>query len=148
MTTHTDLIARLRVIANAIADGNYSELTMRIPAEPDRDADIVVMRSALALESLEQQVAALTKERNALQDKLNAVVTVGIREREQLVAAQAREAKLRDAAKAVLEVGMGSDFEALNAALALPTDDSALIERLKKEYKRGYKAGITTGSMT
>jgi len=178
MTTHTDLIARLRVIANAIADGNYSELTMRIPAEPDRDADIVVMRSALALESLEQQVAALTsdkehaytqlermtqdkdcawqnvhilerarqeqdkqvaaltKERNALQDKLNAVVTVGIREREQLVAAQAREAKLRDAAKAVLEVGMGSDFEALNAALALPTDDSALIERLKKEREK------------
>lgn len=88
--------------------------------------------AADALESLEQQVAALTKERNALQDKLNAVVTVGIREREQLVAAQAREAKLRDAAKAVLEVGMGSDFEALNAALALPTDDSALIERLKK----------------
>ena len=59
MTTHTDLIARLRVIANAIADGNYSELTMRIPAEPDRDADIVVMRSALALESLEQQNAEL-----------------------------------------------------------------------------------------
>ena len=59
MSTHTDLIKRLRVIANAIADGNYSELTMRIPAEPDRDADIVVMRSALALEALEQQVAAL-----------------------------------------------------------------------------------------
>ena len=33
-------------------------------------------------------------------------------------------------------------------AMTTHTDDSALMERLKEEYKRGYKAGITTGSMT
>ena len=56
---------------------------------------VTEVRQAERIATLEQQVAALTKERNALQDKLNAVVTVGIREREQLVAAQAREAKLQ-----------------------------------------------------
>ena len=93
MTTHTNLIKRLRVIANAIADGNYSELTMRIPAEPDRDADIVVMRSALALADLEQQVAALTKERNDL-ERISSIQAANAFH---LAAAQAREAKLREA---------------------------------------------------
>jgi len=177
MTTHTDLIARLRedycyCLDAYKARGRIDPQCESCNTKDERD------EAADAIESLEQQVAALTsdkehaytqlermtqdkdcawqnvhilerarqeqdkqvaaltKERNALQDKLNAVVTVGIREREQLVAAQAREAKLRDAAKAVLEVGMGSDFEALNAALALPTDDSALIERLKKEREK------------
>jgi uncharacterized protein YPO0396 len=137
MTTHTDLIARLREFGPCIAQDVQD-----------------------ALESLEQQVAALTKERDeleisnafahgewrAVKDQLAALTKerdellgpnpVEQMIRDQLAAAQAREAKLRDAAKAVLEVGMGSDFEALNAALALPTDDSALIERLKKEREK------------
>jgi hypothetical protein len=45
---------------------------------------------------------------------------------------QAREQQLRKAAKAVMEVGMGSDFEALNNALALPTDTTALDAACKK----------------
>ena len=50
------IASRLRVIANAIADANYNELTMRIPAEPDRDADIVTMRAAALIERLAARV--------------------------------------------------------------------------------------------
>lgn len=50
------IASRLRVIANAIADANYNELTMRIPAEPDRDADIVTMRAAALIELLAARV--------------------------------------------------------------------------------------------
>ena len=50
------IVSRLRVIANAIADANYNELTMRIPAEPDRDADIVTMRAADLIERLAARV--------------------------------------------------------------------------------------------
>ncbi len=64
---------------------------------------------------------------------------------DQLAAAQAREAKLRDAAKAVLEVGMGSDFEALNAALASPTDDSALQEKAEEALEIEKVSHIATG---
>lgn len=48
----SDIVERLRQIANAIADHNMPELTMRIPAEPDRDADLVVMRAANEIELL------------------------------------------------------------------------------------------------
>ena len=75
MTTHTDLIARLR-------------------AYPTRDG----VEAANALESLEQQVAALTNERNDLLILLdNWKTSQGVTE-DQLVAAQARESKLREAA--------------------------------------------------
>ncbi len=35
-------IARLRELALAVADGRISEFTMRIPADPNRDADLVI----------------------------------------------------------------------------------------------------------
>ena len=90
------------------------------------------------------KVADLTKERSALQDKLNAVVTVGIREREQLVAAQAREAKLREALIHIrdtsgLRTGTNVFHLEIQKVLALPTDDSALMERLKEERERCAK---------
>lgn len=54
------LCARLRVLAQAVADGRVgSEFSMRVPAEPDRDADIVLSRAAKAIEDL-------TAERDAL----------------------------------------------------------------------------------
>ncbi len=144
MTTHTDLIARLRVIANAIADGNYSELTMRIPAEPDRDADIVVMRSALALESLEQQVAALKQEHEF-------ACEIGADYRDKWMAAQAREAKLREAL--VDYDNQASEYDGrtskelgdrIKSLLALPADDSALQERLKQEREQLIDDWTTT----
>ena len=44
------LIERLKELADAIAKGNRDELTMRIPAEVDRDADIVLAEAAKRLE--------------------------------------------------------------------------------------------------
>ena len=42
----TVLVARLKELADAVASGNFSELRMRIPAEVDRDADIVLTEVA------------------------------------------------------------------------------------------------------
>jgi len=44
------LIERLKELADAVAKGNRDELTMRIPAEVDRDADIVLAEAARRLE--------------------------------------------------------------------------------------------------
>jgi hypothetical protein len=54
----SDRVNRLREIAGAIADGNRDELTMRVPAEPDRDADLVVSWAADEIGSLRRQVSA------------------------------------------------------------------------------------------
>ena len=43
------LIERLKELAEAVAKGNRDELTMRIPAEVDRDADIVIAEAARRL---------------------------------------------------------------------------------------------------
>ena len=48
-----DLIDRLRRLSEAIAKGNMDELTMRIPAEVDRDADIVLLEAASRLMDFE-----------------------------------------------------------------------------------------------
>lgn len=61
-----DLVQRLRVIAHAIAAHDMSELSMCVPAEPDRDADLVVMRAANLIESLRQQLAECERERDEL----------------------------------------------------------------------------------
>lgn len=52
------IVERLRQIAKSISAWNLSDLTMRIPAEPDRDADLVVMRSA---DLIEQQAARISE---------------------------------------------------------------------------------------
>ena len=114
---------------------DIKELATLTAAEMDdiylRNVPAIVLEqyATRLIATLEQQVAALKVERDKQLAARLALCT-------QLAAAQAREAKLRDAAKAVLEVGMGSDFEALNAAFAIPTDDSALMERLKEERER------------
>lgn len=53
-----DITDRLHEIANAIADANYSELTKRIPAEPDRDADLVVSSAAREITCLRAELSA------------------------------------------------------------------------------------------
>ena len=56
MTPTTEALAkRLDQISEAIIKGNRDELTMRIPAEPDRDADIVTQRAAARLRTLEAE---------------------------------------------------------------------------------------------
>lgn len=48
----TVIIARLRELAHAVARGDRGELTMRVPAEVDRDADLVMSEAADRLEAL------------------------------------------------------------------------------------------------
>lgn len=43
------LTARLKELSKAIANGDFNELNMRIPAEVDRDADIVISEAARRL---------------------------------------------------------------------------------------------------
>lgn len=43
---------RLAVLARAVADNQWSEFTMRVPAEPDRDADLVLANAAIFLRDL------------------------------------------------------------------------------------------------
>lgn len=52
MTDLHELARRLREISNAIAKGDRSELTMRVPAEPKRDADLVTAAAADLIESM------------------------------------------------------------------------------------------------
>ena len=150
MTTHTDLIARLRrgwttdclLAADALEalEQQVAALTdelNNIKKEAEMNQKWAFLEWRQRAEDAERQVAALTKEKNDWY-RLHDHVT------DELVSSQAREAKLRDAAKAVLEVGMGSDFEALNAALAFPSDDSALMERLKEEREQLIDDWTTT----
>lgn len=58
------LIARLNELADAITRGGESkegELTMRVPAECDRDADLVISEAARRLEKAEARVKDLSK---------------------------------------------------------------------------------------
>ncbi len=112
MTTHTDLIARLR-----------------------RGWTTDCLLAADALEALEQQVAALTNERNDLLILLdNWKTSQGVTE-DQLAAAQARESKLREALELIYN-GSTPAKAIARFALKAHTDDSALLERLAQERER------------
>jgi len=52
MTDINKLAARLRELSHAAADGRWSEFSMRVPAEPERDADLVLQTVANELERL------------------------------------------------------------------------------------------------
>lgn len=59
----TVLIARLKELARAVANGDKHELTMRVPAELDRDADLVLMEAARRLEQrVEPEAVTIAKE--------------------------------------------------------------------------------------
>ena len=55
---------RLRQLSTAVADQNWREFSMRAPAEPDRDADIVIMQAAMLIESRDADVVSLTNQRD------------------------------------------------------------------------------------
>lgn len=42
----SDITNRLRELAHAVADQRWSEFSMRVPADHDRDADLVLVRAA------------------------------------------------------------------------------------------------------
>ena len=48
------LCGRLKDLAAAIADNDFQDFSMRIPAEVDRDADLVISEAARRLKELEQ----------------------------------------------------------------------------------------------
>ena len=55
MTDINKLAVRLRELSQAAADGRWSEFSMRVPAEPERDADLVLQTAANELQRLERQ---------------------------------------------------------------------------------------------
>ncbi len=111
MTTHTDLIARLREMAGRLR-----------------------LEAADALESLEQQVAALRDDRDSQQRVC--------------IATQAREAKLRGHMLNIASACRiwGGEAERarkmLEECLAIPADDSALKERLEEEMGNADVTGL------
>lgn len=65
------LTGRLMELVNVITKEHHrlrDEFTMRIPAERDRDADLVLSECATRLTALETQVAELTAERDRLRE--------------------------------------------------------------------------------
>lgn len=138
MTTHTDLIARLRVLS-------YREANICADALEAQDTTVEALRAEVAAltravdtdyEQLFREeaakVAALTKEHEF-------ACEIGADYRDRWMAAQAREAKLRwyleNYRGQVNQYGQ----ETASTALALPTDDSALMERMKEERERCAK---------
>lgn len=47
-----EITERLKELAHAAADQQWREFSMRVPAEPDRDADLVLMRAAMLIEEM------------------------------------------------------------------------------------------------
>jgi hypothetical protein len=67
------LIDRLNELSNAVTKGRDSinrEFTMRVPAELDRDADLVLSSAASLIGELEQQNEALIAQVEELRDRL------------------------------------------------------------------------------
>ena len=57
-----DVIAnRLKELAESAIKANWSDFSMRIPAELDHDADLVLMDAAMKLKSLSEENAKLKK---------------------------------------------------------------------------------------
>jgi hypothetical protein len=48
------MVARLKELAHATAEQRWREFSMRVPADTERDADLVLMRAAMHIE--QQQV--------------------------------------------------------------------------------------------
>ena len=56
------LIKRLNELSDAVTKGRESvarEFTMRVPAEPDRDADLVLAKAAMEIDRLTKEVKRL-----------------------------------------------------------------------------------------
>jgi predicted SnoaL-like aldol condensation-catalyzing enzyme len=59
---HERLVGRLRQLADAVTQGRDAvarEFTMRVPAEPERDADLVLSTAADELDRLRDEIEAL-----------------------------------------------------------------------------------------
>ena len=52
-----DIVTRLKQLAHAVADEDWSEFSMRVPADSERDADLVLLRASKEIESLHAELA-------------------------------------------------------------------------------------------
>lgn len=69
------LIRRRRELSNAITDGREArdrEFTMRIPADPERDADLVLNAAADRIEALEKRLENVIEDMRSAARKVNA----------------------------------------------------------------------------
>lgn len=53
-----DIVLRLKQLAHAVAEQDWNEFSMRIPADPERDADLVIFAAAKEIASLRGELAA------------------------------------------------------------------------------------------
>lgn len=65
-----DLCWRLRELSIAVTKADWSEFSMRVPVEQDRDADLVLDRAAREIERLREENKRLLEENNALVRRL------------------------------------------------------------------------------
>ena len=59
MSNYKELCERLDVLGQAVADRNFGEFSMRVPAEPNRDADLVISRAAQVIREQAARIAEL-----------------------------------------------------------------------------------------
>ena len=69
-----DITERLTELAYAAADNNWSEFSMRIPAEPERDADLVLLRAGKEIERLRSTITRLEAELAKADGQINRCV--------------------------------------------------------------------------
>jgi hypothetical protein len=142
----SDIVERLRQISKSISAWDLSDLTMRIPAEPDRDADLVVMRAADTIEALRRErnelnhefgcehrlyltckhdLAAMTAERDKWKHEAGVDNARWNTEQARLAASQAREQQLRDALNKIRNDDI-MYVSIAREAYFLPHDDTCL----------------------
>lgn len=97
------LTTRLRELSKAIADGNRNELTMRVPAEPERDADLVLSTAADELTRLRAAETNSDSEISELSDQIDRLRTDNDTWRERWREQQAEIERLRSFAEAMAE---------------------------------------------
>lgn len=103
-----DIVERLRQLAHAAADCQWREFSMRVPAEPDRDADLVLARAADEIERMREErdaLAAVVSEWGSLLQE------VGLREcpADPTAILAARDARVR--AEALREAALKGPFK-------------------------------------
>ncbi len=153
MTTHADLIARLREMAGRLrleAADAIESLEQQVAALTSavKDAEVVCDSYAAENQRLSDEKDALTKERDELAvESENNFIHCADRTTK-LAAAQAREAKLRGymlntaSARRIWGGEAERARKMLEECLAIPADDSALKERLEEEMGNADVTGL------
>lgn len=76
-----DIVTRLKQLAHAVADEDWSEFSLRVPADSERDADLVLLRASKEIESLRTELAECKRDAElwrAYQARKQAVIDAGM----------------------------------------------------------------------